>query len=123
MSRGAFEPVSAGDHAPVVPNVAVADRLWSRFAGLMGRRSFGREGGLLFPSCNAVHTMFMRFPIDVVFMDGGGKVIQARSRLRPWRLAGPVSGAVSALELPQGEVDRLGIRVGSALRLESGRRS
>ena len=61
---------------------------------------------------------FMRFPIDVVFLDRDWKVLSVRHELRPWRVAG-ARGAVAALELPAGAAAAAGIAEGDVLALES----
>ena len=63
---------------------------------------------------SSVHTWFMRFPIDVVFLDRQLTVLKVRTHMRPWRAASRF-GAKSALELAAGECDRLGLEVGDRL--------
>ena len=84
--------------------------------GLLGRRSLLPGEGLLLKPAGSVHTWFMRFPIDVVFLDRELRVLAVRSDLRPWRMAAQ-RGAHSTLELAAGEAVRRGIRVGDRLRL------
>ena len=62
-----------------------------------------------------MHTHFMRFPIDVVFLDSGWRIVSVVAALRPWRLAA-VKSAVSVLELAGGESERLGLSEGDVLR-------
>lgn len=64
----------------------VATSAWARMRGLIGRRGLAAGCGLLIPRCNAVHTCFMRFPIDVTFLDGEGRVVKVVRNVRPWRL-------------------------------------
>ena len=64
----------------------VATTAWARMRGLIGRRRPAAGCGLLIPRCNAVHTCFMRFPIDVTFLDGDGLVVKTVRNVRPWRL-------------------------------------
>jgi uncharacterized protein len=71
--------------------------------------------GLLLPRTSSVHTHFMRFPIDVVFLDSEGRIVSVVAALRPWRLAAAKS-ARSVLELAGGEGERLGLREGDVLR-------
>jgi uncharacterized protein len=94
----------------------LADKPWSRMRGLLGRNGLGREEGLLLKPCGSVHTLFMRFPIDVVFLDRELSVVAVRPELRPWRTAG-ARGAKVTLELAAGEAARLGIEPGLQLRL------
>jgi uncharacterized membrane protein (UPF0127 family) len=92
----------------------VATSFSSRFRGLMGAAQLPRGSGLLLPGTSSVHTHFMRFPIDVVFLDSGRRIVSIVPALRPWRLAGAKSAA-SVLELAAGECERLGLAEGDLL--------
>lgn len=104
------------DGTVVCPACVVADRPSTRARGLLGRDGLGSGEGLLIRPTNSIHTFFMRFAIDVVFLDRAGVVLKVVSRLRPWRLAAS-RGARCALELRAGEADARGIRPGDELRL------
>jgi uncharacterized membrane protein (UPF0127 family)/Flp pilus assembly protein protease CpaA len=95
---------------------SVAANPWRRFLGLMGRKGLAEGQGLLLSPAPSIHTMFMRFPIDAVFLDTDLQVVGVRERLRPWRLAG-ARGARTVLELPAGEAERLGLKAGDRLRM------
>jgi hypothetical protein len=86
----------------------------SRVRGLLGRRGLPRGQGLLIKPTWSVHTWFMRFPIDVVFLDRELSVLKVRKEMRPWRTAARFR-AHSALELAAGECDRLQLDVGDRL--------
>jgi uncharacterized membrane protein (UPF0127 family) len=77
----------------------------SRRRGLLGRDGLIAGEALVIAPCNAIHTLFMRFPIDVVFVDRTGQVLKAISRLSPWRLAASLR-AFAVIELAAGELDR-----------------
>jgi uncharacterized membrane protein (UPF0127 family) len=85
--------------------------------GLLGRSGLEPGSGMLIDAAPSVHMFFMRFPIDVVFLDRDWKVVGVRHRLRPWRVAG-ARRAVAALELPAGAAAEAGIEVGDVLVLE-----
>ena len=89
----------------------------SRLKGLLGRSRLNPGEGLHIAPCNSIHTFFMRFPIDVIFLDGAGRVVQVRSALKPWR-AIICLGAQSALELPAGIVEKTGTRTADELNFE-----
>lgn len=91
-----------------------ADRPPSRTRGLLGRRVLAPGEGLLLHPAPSIHTVAIRFSIDVVFVDREFRVVKVVERLRPWRVAG-ASGARSALELPAGEVEARGVSVGDQL--------
>src|ERR671935_1951285 len=94
----------------------------ARMLGLLGRRAPDPGEGLMITRAFAIHTFFMSFAIDAVFLDASHLVIGVRSRLRPWRAAA-VRGAAAVLELAAGETDRRGVVVGQRLRFEAaGRR-
>ena len=82
----------------------VAETFFERARGLIGRRSLPSGRGMLITRCNAIHTFFMRFPIDVTFYDRRGRAVKTVRGVRPWRLL--VWGgwrAVSALETQSAE--------------------
>jgi uncharacterized membrane protein (UPF0127 family) len=107
-------------------SVESANSLWARFMGLMGRPSLADGAGLWLPGGNGIHMMFMRFPIDCVFVgrasadDDSRLVVAVRRALPPWRgIVWYVRGAHGTLELPVGTIDRTGTAVGDRIRLET----
>ncbi len=106
----------------VASKVEIAASLWARFMGLMGRRSLPAGHGLWIGG-NGIHMMFMRFPIDAVFMgrpgaDGARPVLSVHRRLRPWVGIVPlVRGADGVLELPVGAIDASQTQRGDVVRL------
>jgi uncharacterized protein len=98
----------------VCERCVLADTALARMRGLLGRRDLPPGEGLLLRPASSVHTAFMRFPIDVVFLDREGRVLKIARDLRPWKSAmGRKARAV--LELPAGESERRGIEVGERL--------
>lgn len=85
--------------------------------GLLGRRSLSWDEGLWLEPASSVHTWFMRFPIDVVFVDRESRVVRIVQALPAWRMAAK-RGARSVLELPAGAAERWGLAEGDVLRLE-----
>ena len=100
--------------------ITVASNFIRRLVGLMGRSSLPREEGLLITNCRRTHTAFMRFPIDVVWLNAERKIIAVEENLAPWRMSVSVSGAASCLELAAGGAARHGLTVGGRLPGESG---
>ena len=82
--------------------VRLADNPWSRFRGLMGRRSLPEGEGLHIIPCNSVHTFFMRFTMDAIFLDKEARVVKVVPEMKPFRAAVGGRGAHSVLELPAG---------------------
>jgi len=102
----------------LVSRCGIAESFVPRFLGLMGRRSLSGDEGLLFPRCNSIHTFFMRFPIDVVFLDAQGKVLTVIEALRPWRMLLPRLSAKHCLELAAHRSRELGIETGMKLQIQ-----
>lgn len=80
----------------------IASSPWSRLIGLLGRREFRSGDGLLLLDEQAIHTLGMLFPIDVLFLDREHRVLRAVGGLSPQRLGPLVGGTRSVLELPVG---------------------
>jgi uncharacterized protein len=93
----------------VADHVDVADDLLSRARGLMFRPGLAPGHGLALRPCSSVHMFFMRFPLDVVFVDGEGRVVRILAGIRPWRASGIVRGAKTAIELPAGTAAGVGL--------------
>lgn len=96
-------------------DLEIAESFFARGRGLLGRASLGPEQGLWIKPCNNIHTWFMKFPIDCVFVDRGLTVRSLRENIRPWRMVMPQWSAHSVIEMPAGSVSRLGIQVGEVL--------
>lgn len=84
----------------------VASTPFKRMKGLLGRKSLGEKEALIIKPCNSIHTFFMRFPIDVLFVDKDNKVIKAISNIKPFRISGVYFGAAFVVELSAGTIKR-----------------
>ena len=91
--------------------VRKADTFFTRLFGLIPRRALGPGEGLWLDPCAMIHTCFMRFAIDAVFLDGDLRVVRVCPDMGPWKFSPWVGDAVSVLELASGE---------SAGRIEAG---
>jgi uncharacterized membrane protein (UPF0127 family) len=100
----------------VALEVDVAATRAERRRGLLGRDSLSPTEGLLLAPCFAVHTVGMRFPIDVVFLDRDGKVVRVVPQLQPWRIAVSLR-ARAVVELSAGTAAASHIQVGDFLYL------
>lgn len=95
----------------------VADTSQKRRTGLLKHKSLPQGEGLWITPCEGIHTWFMKFAIDIVFLDRNRKVLKARSGMGPWRLAFCLR-AQSILELPAGTLLATGTARGDQLRFE-----
>jgi uncharacterized protein len=98
----------------VCERCVLADTALARMRGLLGRRSLPSGEGILLRPAASVHTAFMRFPIDAVFVDSELRVLKIAQNLRPWRAAGR-RRAHAVLELAAGESARRGLKPGHRL--------
>jgi uncharacterized protein len=85
------------------PKIVVARSPFARLRGLIGRSA---EVALLLPRCRSVHTFFMRFALDLVWLDGVGRVVRVDRGVRPWRVRSCRS-ARSVLECAAGSADEV----------------
>ena len=92
--------------------VELAENFLSRLRGLMFRRQLEAGRGLLLAPCNSVHMLFMRFAIDVIYLDENFRIKKIVRDLTPWLGMSICFGAWGALELPSGEAERLKLAVG-----------
>jgi len=88
------------------PRIEMASNFRQRFWGLMGRGGLVEGTGLLLKHCSSIHTCFMKFPIDVVYLDHSFKVLDVET-VRPWKLGSLIKGARHVLELPEYAGDQL----------------
>lgn len=99
----------------VAAEVEVASTMIKRMIGLLGRRSLPPGRGMLLRPCNGIHTCFMRFSIDVIFLDSEGRAIFIAEGVPPYRFIPYVRGAAAALELPAGAVRASGTEKGDLI--------
>lgn len=118
MKRGRICAQVRNANSPVIlPAVAKTATVFERMRGLLGRPPLQSGEGLLLHPCNSVHTLFMRCPVDVVYLDRTYTVIKLVSALAPYRLSlAPRAAAV--LELKAHEATRCDISVGMRLKWE-----
>ena len=102
-------------------DLAVADTHWSRLVGLIATApgDFGNGRGLWIRPCRGVHTLAMRFPIDVLYLDRAGKVVHLEHNLQPWRFSPVRMSAASVLELPSHTLARTATAVGDRVEIRS----
>ncbi len=84
--------------------VGLADQMWSRARGFLGRPRPDHGEGLLLNPCRAVHTFGMKYPLDIIFLDRQGRVVALYQRLAPRRVTGWHARAKYALEVPSGTI-------------------
>ena len=119
MSRELLQVTNLTRGSEIAARVRRADRAWSRLVGLLGRSSLAEDEGLLLTPCTSIHTLFMRFPIDILYLNRERAVVKAVKDLRPFHVSACLRGAHSLLELPVGAIEASGTQVGDRLALAS----
>ncbi len=102
----------SGGH--VLASAERADDRRSRARGLLGRTTF--EGAMVLSKCRSVHTIGMKFALDVAYLDAGGVVLKVAHMPRN-RIGMPVMKAVTVVEAHAGSFERWGLKVGDQLEL------
>lgn len=116
MAATTFALVNGRTDEALADCVEVAVTRRDRRKGLLGRDGFTSAGALVLAPCLAIHTMFMRFDIDAVFVDDDGRAVKVVQNLTPWRIAvQPFAHAV--VELPGGSLRERSVDVGDRLYL------
>jgi uncharacterized protein len=101
----------------VIPRVRDARGFFGRALGLMGRRALPEGMALRLAPCGAIHTFFMRFAIDVLFLARDGTILRFARGVRPWRWAVGARGAASVIEARAGWLDPAALPAGAQVRL------
>ena len=124
MSHQPLRLRRTADDTVICDQLVLGESFMQRFMGLMGRGSMNAGEGLYLPT-SSIHMMFMRFPIDALFVsqpdtDGQRRVVGVRPNLPPWRgIVMPVRGAEGVIEMPAGTLARLGVTVDDEVSFEA----
>lgn len=82
----------------ILEDLQTADTFYARFRGLMGRPSIPENAGLMIKPCNSIHCFFMKFPIDVLFLDKEDRVVHISKSMKPGSISPVVKGAKYVIE-------------------------
>lgn len=112
--------INQRDKQVIGERIRVAESFFARFRGLMLADEPAEGEGLLITPCNSIHMMFMRFPIDAIFVDAKNCVKALYRRLSPWFGISSIHRDVCAvIELKAGTIDRTGVEIDDILEMES----
>lgn len=112
-----YEVINKTRQTVVASQVQKADSYFKRLVGLMGKPGIPQGFGLWIIPCQDIHSFFMRFEFDAVFVDPNGKVLYLLERMKPWRVSRFVKGGKVVLELPAGAIAQSGTEIGDELEL------
>ncbi len=104
------------DNKTIIGEARIAKSFFSRLLGLMFKKEISRDSALCFYRASSIHTFFMRFPIDIVFLDKDKKIIRISEALRPWR-AVYCPRSYLTIELTANKAYEIGLKVGDRLDL------
>lgn len=107
--------VNTSKNLPLADHLEKAESFSARLIGLLRHKTLDERNTLWIDRCSSIHTFFMRFAIDVVFVDDSLKVRACYENVKPWRLILPVWGARSVFEFAVGAIRRGHVEAGDQL--------
>ena len=109
-----YKIYTAKDGNLLIEKALVARTFFQRFLGLIPRKNIAGDEALIFYNAGSIHMFFMRFPIDVIFLDRENKIIKIVTNLKPWQLANCFSAKVT-VEMSAGKAEQFCLAVGDKL--------
>ncbi len=104
-------------NALLAADCSCARTFYTRFKGLQMKKDLPEGNGLLITPCNSIHMFFMRFPIDVLFLDKDQTVLYIEEGIKPWKISKIIKKSRSVLELPSGTAATTGTQPGDKLEI------
>lgn len=99
----------------LLSDLTIADTMWSRGKGLLGTKDLDAHKGMWLKPGNSIHTYFMNYAIDCIFVDAELKVKALVPNVQPGKMIWPVRGAKSVIEIKAGGLERMNLQVGDKL--------
>lgn len=106
-------------NAMLANRLIIAKSFWRRFKGLMFHKELPSGEGMLLAPCSSVHTFFMCFAIDVIYLDSSLRVVAVYEQVAPWRALFSIRGVNKVLELPTGTIKASGTSPGHRLMIKN----
>ncbi|GIL16654.1 MAG: hypothetical protein BroJett040_04050 [Oligoflexia bacterium] len=101
--------------AELISDLKIADNLFSRMKGLLGTNELSENQAMWIHRCNSIHTYFMKYPIDCVFLTRDLRVLSIVESVGPWKMVWPQWGADSVVEMRSGNAKKLKLNIGDEL--------
>jgi uncharacterized membrane protein (UPF0127 family) len=105
-------------NVPLITRGRVANTFWLKLRGLLGATSLEKDEGIILVGEKSIHTLFMKFPIDVAYVDRNFKIIRVDTHMAPFRLGPFVPRSAYVLEMPVGTITNTATQVGDQLVFE-----
>lgn len=112
-----MEIINKKNNEMLANKVIISDRFLSRLMGLMFKKKLQKNSSMLIYPCNSVHTFFMKFPIDIVFLSKEYEVLYVIENMLPGKMSPFIRNAKSVLELPSGVIEETKTKKGDLLNL------
>jgi len=109
--------INLKNNALLADNALLANTFFGRLIGLLSRRSLGTSEALILKPACSIHTLFMRFSIDVLFLDKANKVIAALPSLKPFRFSPLYFQSISVIELPENTIRLTNTQPGDTIQI------
>lgn len=110
--------VHQGNNNVIASKVIKAASLWSRTKGLLGEKSLEPGSAMWIVPCKSIHTFFMQFPIDAIFISRSGKIVGLCKNLAPFRLSSIYWDASSVIELRAGTIETSDCKLGDIVEIK-----
>jgi uncharacterized protein len=112
-----YKVLRMSDGATIARTVQLANTFLLRLTGLMGKPALPQDQGLWITPCSSIHSFFMRFAFDAVFVDDKGHIVHLVEAMPPGQVTPLIQGAKAVLELPSGTISQHQLQVGDFLKL------
>lgn len=99
----------------LIENLETANSFFKRLKGLLGRKDLSNDSALIIRRCNSIHTFFMQFPLDVIFLDKKFRIKKLFLNVEPHQIIFPVFGASSVIEMKAGALQKSNAQIGDQL--------
>ena len=103
----------------IASKAQIATSMGQRMKGLLGRKGLAPDEALVLKPCSSIHTFFMRFPIDVLFVDKNVQIVRLIQNMPPYRFSPFVWASYLAIELPAGKISQTNTQIGDRIRIQS----
>jgi uncharacterized protein len=103
----------------IAHNVIPSYTFWRRLKGLMFRKSLPAGYAMHIMPCSSIHTFFMKFPLDVLYIDKNNQVVKVSLNIPPGKMEKVVRKAKSVIEMPAGSIDTESVEVGDQIQIKN----
>jgi len=112
--------VSKTSNTVVSENIMVADTFFKRLKGLMFTKELRLQEALHIIPCNEIHTFFMNYSIDVLYLDKDMNIVHIDEDMVPGKIGKHIKNAISVVELPEGRIKAAGLEIGQTVEFKQG---